>query len=236
MLPLFAVLFLCWAFWRDWRSSRLELFPFLVLRVALVYSRLWHRWQSNRPAPFPRGGGCLIVSNHTCSADPMFLLAGCAFPIGFGVAREHFNLHWFANWVLVGIGSVPIRRGGNDPAAVRGILRALRAGRNVCLFPEGNLSGVARGRFGPARLGAAYLALKSRAPLYPAYIAGGPRTDRLLPSWLLPTPKAVKVVYGPSMDLSAYHNRPLTRKLMEEVTALIMKRIESLNVSAKPQG
>lgn len=233
MLPLLAVLFVLAVVWLDWKRSRLPVFDYLVLRVTLIYSRLWHRWKRNRPAPFPREGACLVVSNHTCSADPVFIVAGCRSPIGFVVAQEHFNLHPFTRWVLDGLGCVPVRRGGCDPIAVRRILRALEGGHSLCLFPEGNLSSVRRNRLGLPKTGIGYLALKTRLPVFPVYVEGGPRTDELLASWLLPSPRAARVRYGPAIDLSAFYARPLNRKLIEDATHLIMDRIRALG-NARP--
>jgi hypothetical protein len=64
--------------------------------------------------------------------------------------------------------------------------------------------------------------------VYPACIVGGPRTDQLLLSWLWPPPGRVRVVFGPAIDLSAYYDRPRSRRLLEEVTALMMDRIQAL--------
>src|SRR5262249_55830587 len=88
--------------------------------------------------------------------------------------------------------------------------------------------GVAKGRLRAGKHGAALLALRMRAPVYPAYIAGGPRTEDLLLAWLWPPPGRVRVYFGPPVDLSAYHGRPRTRRLLEEVTSLLMRSIQAL--------
>jgi 1-acyl-sn-glycerol-3-phosphate acyltransferase len=204
-----------------------------MLLVVRLYTHLWHRWSSNGPAPLPAKGSAILVANHTCSADPAFLIAGSRRLIGFAVAREHFNLHRLARLVLDVIRCVPVTRNGGDAMAARSLLRRLADGCVVCVFPEGNLSGVARNRVRAGKHGAAYLALVSRAPIYPAYIAGGPRTDRLLDSWLRPTPCAVRVFYGPAVDLSVYYEKPRTRRLLEKVTQLLRGRILDLKPASE---
>src|SRR5437016_7466831 len=149
-------------------------FDSLVLGVARLYAQLMHRWSSDRPSPVPHAGPAILVSNHTCSADPMFLLAGSPRIVCFAVAREHFNVHPLARRLLDFAHCVAVRRDGRDPAAARRLLRRLGEGKLVCIFPEGNLSGVARCRLGSAKHGAAFLALVTRAPVFPVYIAGGP--------------------------------------------------------------
>jgi 1-acyl-sn-glycerol-3-phosphate acyltransferase len=198
------------------------------LNLARVYTALWHRWRSNGPAPFPDRGPALIVSNHTCSADPTFILAGSKRVCGFVVAREHYNISRPTRWLLDWMRCVPVTRGGKDAGAVRAVLRRLADGWIIGVFPEGNLSGVIHDRLRPGKPGIAYLALRSRVPVFPVYIAGGPRTEKLVYSWLVPAKKPVRVVYGRAVDLSAYYDRPLTRALLEEVTELLMARIAAL--------
>ena len=62
---------------RQWRRSGLGLVDYFGLGVVHVYARLLHRWSSNGPAPLPPTGPAILVANHTCSADPSFLTAGC---------------------------------------------------------------------------------------------------------------------------------------------------------------
>jgi 1-acyl-sn-glycerol-3-phosphate acyltransferase len=211
-----------------WRLAHRPCIDRLMLGVVRVYTQLWHRWSCNSPAPMPANGPAILIANHTCSADPAFLTAGCPRLLSFAVAEEHFNLHPLARWLLDYIHCVPVTRNGQDARAARLLVRRLAEGCMVCLFPEGNLSGVARNRVRPAKHGAAFLALVTRAPIFPAYIAGGPRTERLLSSWLWPSRRAVRVIYGPVVDLTTYYGRPRTRRLLAEVTALLRDRIVEL--------
>jgi 1-acyl-sn-glycerol-3-phosphate acyltransferase len=209
---------------RPWREAA-------VLDVAHAYVSLWHRWAQIGRSSLPGSGPAIVVANHTCSADPTFLQAATPRLLSYLTAREHYNVHPLVRRLLEFLGCVPVTRDGRDGTAARKALRRLAAGRVVCLFPEGNLSGVARNRLRPGKYGAAFLALCSRAPVYPAYIAGGPRTERLVRSWVLPSAKAVRVRFGPAIDLSAYYDRPRNRKLLAEVTNLFMQRIRELNKS-----
>lgn len=217
-----------------WRRSGQAWHDFITLAVPRLHTALWHRGRTNGPAPFPPQGPALIVSNHTCSADPMFILSGSNRVMGFVVAREHYNLWGPIGRLLTWMGCVPVTRGGHDACAARAALRRLREGRLLCIFPEGNLSGVAKNRLRPGKAGVAFLALRSRVPVYPVYIAGGPRTEKLLRSWLYPSRVPVRVFYGKPVDLSAYYGRPMNRKTLEEVTAFLMGQIAALRPSGPP--
>ncbi len=217
------------AVWLRWRLSKMSWGDFVIVHGARVYSSLWHRWSGRRAFRDWPDGPALIIANHTCSADPTFILAGWQRPVSFVVAREHYKVHPLTHMILEQLHCVAATRNGQDYIALRGAWERLKRGLTVCLFPEGNLSGVARGRILTPKQGIGYLALRTRAPVYPAYIAGGPRTERLLESWVWPAHKAVRIYFGPPADLAAFYGRPITRQLIREVTIFLMGEVEVLN-------
>jgi 1-acyl-sn-glycerol-3-phosphate acyltransferase len=202
---------------------------FLIVRGANAYARLWHRWSSNRADPLPATGPAIVVCTHTCSADPTFLLAACRRrQLSFIVAHEFYHTHPLVSGVLDTMRCIPVKRGGQDPGALRKALRRLADGGIVCLFPEGNLSGVARNCAIHPKPGAALLALHTRAPVIPVAIRGGPRTHQLLFSWLVPSPRATRAVFGAPIDLSEYYDRPRNRRTLEEVRDVIQEHVAAL--------
>jgi 1-acyl-sn-glycerol-3-phosphate acyltransferase len=210
---------------RRWRYRFLD---GLLLWLVRLYAALWQRWSPSGPVPFPAKGPALIVVNHTCSADAMFLQAGCPRIISVLCSSEHYHLHPLSRKLLDYAGCVAVRRRGLDVPAVRAALRRLAEGRILLVFPEGNLSGAARGRMIPWKHGAAYLALRSGAPVYPACISGGPQTHRLLRAWLGRSGRSVRVRFGQRVDLSAYQGSSLHRQTLEEVTTLLVQRVRDL--------
>ena len=220
------------AIWRaKQRFAHMTWWEFVIIRGSNIYARVLHRWSTNRPDPFPMTGPAIVVCTHTCSADPTFLLAVCRRKqLGFIVAYEFYNTHPIVTNVLDTMGCVHVQRGGNDPTALRKALRRLEAGAIMCLFPEGNLSGVIKNRMVHAKAGAALLALRSRAPVIPVAIHGGPRTHQLLFSWLVPSPRATRAVFGPPIDLSAYYDKPRNRRTLEEVRDEIQRHVAALRI------
>jgi len=126
-----------------------------------------------------------------------------------------------------------VARDGRDAGAVRAALRRLESKQAITLFPEGGLSQAGRSRWRRARGGAAFLALRSQAPVYPALILGGPQTNRLLRAWLLPSRTPMRVIFGPPVDLMRYYDRPIDRRLIEEVTSVLMESIAALRRQAR---
>lgn len=205
-----------------WRRSGRPFGEYFSTLLIRVYVQLWHRWSCNRLAPLPKSGPAILISNHTCSADPAFLLAGSPRILSYLIARE-FRDQPIVRGICDAAHCVSVVRNGLDVRAVRESLQRLKEGYVLCIFPEGGLSTAGR-RVRPGKQGTAYVALKSRVPVYPAYIAGGPGTSDVLPAWIRPS-RGVRVIYGPPLDLSAYYDRPLDRRLLHEVTTYFMRQI-----------
>jgi 1-acyl-sn-glycerol-3-phosphate acyltransferase len=212
-----------------WRRSGQPALDFFGLGIMRGYARLYHNVWIRRRAELPATGPALLVANHTCSADPAFVQACAARAMCFLVAEEYFDIPG-AGWLFRYMQCIPVARNGHDITSVRTALRRLKNGRLVCLFPEGSLSGTGRGRMRIARRGAAYLALRSGVPIYPAFITGGPQHTHVPSAWLLPSRGGI--VLGPPVDLAAYRGRRIDRKLLEEVGALLVRRIVMLDPNA----
>ncbi len=121
---------------------------------------------------------CIVLVNHNTDYDP--LLVGLAFPkhLTF-VASEHVFRKGIASRILNALFH-PISRmkGSTDASAGMAILRAVRKGRNVCMFAEGNRS--FNGTTGPVFPATGKLCRISGAHLITFRIEGGYLTS---PRW-----------------------------------------------------
>src|SRR5581483_2203368 len=149
-----------------------------------LFTRLWHRAQEVT-APLPKTGPAILVAKHQSNADPAFLLATCHRPIRFLQAQEYFNVFLLRKLFEL-VGCIPVARNGKDGAALRLAFRYLREGDILCVFPEGDVRAVHSGRV-RLKSGAALLALRSRAPVFTAFVAGAPQTGSVLGDWLVPS-------------------------------------------------
>lgn len=198
------------------------------LGLVRLYARLWHGCHFPAPADLPESGPALLVVNHTSSPDGCFVQCGCRRGLTFLVAKEFF--HPKILWIWASTGCIPVDRQGCDIRAVRDGLRRLDEGRVVVIFPEGSLSRAGSEGIRTVKCGAAYLALKTSAPVYPVYISGGPQCQSVPQGWFVPSSKRVRIVYGKPLDMTPYRGRRITRPLIEEVSRYIMSQVVALNV------
>jgi 1-acyl-sn-glycerol-3-phosphate acyltransferase len=195
--------------------------------VNAFYCAFWHKLERNRKAPLPEHGPAILISNHTSGVDHMILQAGCRRVLGFLIAQEYFDL-WFCRPICKLIGCIPVKRDGRDLTAMRAALRALEAGRVVPIFPEGRIHATSGRELGEAKSGAAYIAIRSGAPVIPAYIRGTPKTGEVFRA--LATPSHTRVVFGAPIELEPVgsSDRESERERIDRVTEQFMAAIRAL--------
>ncbi len=169
----------------------------------------------NVPSAEQVAGGLLIVSNHQSFYDPV--LIGMALPrqICYLARKTLFDVPGFGAMIHM-FGARPVRRGTVDAEAVRTVIRLLRGGEALLMFPEGTRT--RDGDFGRFSPGAAALAARCGVRLLPVCIEGAfrawPRTR--------PVPKAspMVVAFGRPMDSAGRTAEDLTRRVREEMLEL----------------
>ncbi len=114
----------------------------IIYRILIPFVWLFCKLRFNvKLAPPPKAKGpCLIVANHNTDYDMLFV--GCSFwRHMYFVGSEHIYRWGFLS-KLIWLFFAPIARfkGSTDGASAMAILKALRKGRNVCIFAEGNRS------------------------------------------------------------------------------------------------
>lgn len=164
------------------------------------YGAVWHRLrvegQEHVAAAFGAGSsrGVLVVSNHTSGVDP--ILAQIAMPrfVRWMMMREMMApaLEPFWTWARV----IAVDQDGRDTKALREVLRELKEGGVVGVFPEGEIERPARvlRAFEP---GVGLLALKSGATIVQVVIDGAPTPqgpNAAMQSLLMPSRARVRVL------------------------------------------
>jgi 1-acyl-sn-glycerol-3-phosphate acyltransferase len=172
---------------------------------------------------FPRRGPAIIVFNHLGDTDAVLMMATLPFesPVE-GIGKIELNEHWLVGPVFRAHGIIWVHRGQPDRKALRAALDGLAEGRMITLAPEGRQSVI--GGLEDGNAGAAFLALKSGAPIVPVAMTGTENSNIYghLKRWRR-APVTLKV--GKPFVLPVQANR---QKTLQEGTRLIMETLASL--------
>lgn len=144
----------------------------------------------------PRSGALIIVSNHLGLFDPLAIGLRVPRRIRFLAKAEVFGW-FFVGWLARHAGVVPVRRGASDREALRTLGAVLAEGGCVMLMPEGTYP---KPPLPPAMLrlktGAAFLALRSGATVWPAAITGLERVWAPRRGWRVWHRPRVTIAFG----------------------------------------
>ena len=195
--------------------------------IGFVARLLWGARVESGDEHIPRDGPFILVANHCSNADPLIL----GWAIGNRTGRLiHFMakaemLRWpVLGWLATQSGVFFVRRGEGDRSAQRFALDALAAGRPIALHPEGTRS--RDGHLKAGRSGAAFLAMRSGAPLLPVGIAG---THRIFPGRSrFPHPTRIVIRIGEPFTLPHVPDGRLDRGTLAAGTARIIATIAEL--------
>jgi 1-acyl-sn-glycerol-3-phosphate acyltransferase len=161
-----------------------------------------------------------VVINHLGDADVVLLAASIHTTID-GMGKIELNAHWLVGPLFRAYGVIWVHRGKADRKAVRAALDGLSQGRMIALAPEGRQS-LNRG-LEEGTEGAAFLAMKSGAPIVPVAMTGT-ENDNVYGHMRRLRRAPVTFTVGKPFHLEEYEDRQTT---LHEGTERIMGRWRS---------
>ncbi|MDA8975293.1 1-acyl-sn-glycerol-3-phosphate acyltransferase [Akkermansiaceae bacterium] len=113
-------------------------------------------------------GGVLIAANHESFLDPP--LIGIAYDSEVNYLARKTLFKGFFKWLYTNWNAVPIDQDRPDMSSLKRIIKILRSGERVVIFPEG--ARTLDGELQPAQAGTGLIASKSKAIVQPIRIFG----------------------------------------------------------------
>jgi 1-acyl-sn-glycerol-3-phosphate acyltransferase len=170
-------------------------------------------------------GPLLIAVNHSSFFDPP--LAGICSKRGVYYLARKTLLKWpFFGPLFPAMNVIPVERDGNDMSALREVIKKVKDGNAVLLFPEGTRS--LDGHLQPARAGIGLVIAKTGAPVLPMRIFGAyeafPKNARHLQL------SQITVVIGEPIHFSADEIAHSSRETYQILSNRVMDAIEALKL------
>jgi 1-acyl-sn-glycerol-3-phosphate acyltransferase len=161
-------------------------------------------------------GGMMFVANHQSFLDPM--LVGQAVPrsMSFLARSTLFEVPLFGR-LISAVNAHPVKRGAADAQALKTVIRLLRGGESVLMFPEGTRT--RDGQLGRFKSGAAAIAIRCGVPVLPVAIEGAydcwPRTRAL------PRAARMAVAYGRPRPTDGAEAEALTGQVKDDIESML---------------
>ena len=174
-------------------------------------------------------GGAILASNHQSYLDPPCIGMACRNDIYY-LARNTLYQRPLIGPLLKRLNTVPVDRDRGDVSSIKTIIRLLRSGHRVIIFPEGTRS--SDGKLQPARAGLGMIIAKTLAPVVPVRVFGSfealPRVGGI-------KLRPVSVVVGKPMRFSEDALKG-DRDVYQKLSNQVMEKIAGLELPAERRG
>ncbi len=139
-----------------------------AINVFRVFSEIFYKYEVIGEENIPNEGNIIIAANHKSNLDPIFLAAAIKNREVAAIAKkELFNIKPLG-FILDKLNVIPINRDKPDVSTIKNILRAIKDGYVLGIFPEGTR--IKGPGFGEAKAGLSVFAIKGKAMVVPIAI------------------------------------------------------------------
>ena len=147
----------------------MNLYYWLGYHLSRLAGRLFFRFRVIHRERMIQSGPAILTMNHQSYLDPPLAGIACDRAIYF-LARRTLLDAPLLDWLLPKLNVVPVNQNGVDRSAIKALIRVLKAGNAVLVFPEG--SRTLDGNLQPAEPGLGLVIAKTLAPVVPMRIFG----------------------------------------------------------------
>ncbi len=197
----------------------------IFYNLAKLLARTFFSMRVVHPGRMIEQGPLILAVNHSSYFDPP--LAGiCSKRAVYYLARKSL-LKWpFFGPLFPQMNVIPVERDGNDMSALRDVIRKIRDGNGIVLFPEGTRS--KDGNLQSAKAGIGLIIAKTGAPVLPMRIFGAyeafPKGTRRLRF------TRITVVIGEPIYFTPGELGPASRETYQRLSDRVMEGISSLTI------
>ena len=197
----------------------------IFYNLAKIIARVCFCLRVVHPERMVEVGPLILAVNHSSFFDPP--LAGICSRRGVYYLARKTLLKWpFFGPLFPAMNVIPVERDGNDMSALREVIKKIKEGNGVVLFPEGTRS--KDGSIQPARAGIGFVIAKTGAPVLPMRIFGAhaafPKGAKRLHF------PQITVVIGEPIRFSPEEIASATRETYQALSDRVMDTIAGLQI------
>lgn len=200
-----------------------DCFFLMIKAIGVILLRVFYHTRVENRGFIPLDGPLIVAANHFSYIDPIVLQSVFPRRIYFMMTEVYFEGR--GKWFFKLLRCICVKEEGSNISALREGIEALKSNSVIGIFPEGGVS--KEGCLQEGNPGVGFLAMRSGAPIIPAFISG---TYEALPKGAkIPKISKIKVTFGKPMRFE--DNRYTEKQNILEITKQIMERIERLSLN-----
>jgi 1-acyl-sn-glycerol-3-phosphate acyltransferase len=139
-----------------------------IIKAFKCFSNVFFKYKVIGAENIPNKGNVIIASNHKSNLDPIFLAAAIENRTVAAIAKQELFKSKPLAFVLKKLNVIPINREKPDVSTIKNILRVIKDGYVLGMFPEGTR--IKEPGFGKAKGGLSVFAIKGKAQVIPISI------------------------------------------------------------------
>jgi 1-acyl-sn-glycerol-3-phosphate acyltransferase len=147
----------------------MNFYYWLGYEFSRLVGRMFFRFRVVHRERVIQNGPVILAMNHQSYLDPPLAGITCDRAIYFLARRTLLDVP-LLGWLLQKLNVIPVNQEGVDRGAIKALIRILKAGNGVLVFPEG--SRTLDGKLQPAEPGLGLVIAKTLAPVVPMRIFG----------------------------------------------------------------
>lgn len=140
----------------------------IVVYLIKIFINIFYKLEVIGLENIPNHGSSIIAPNHKSNLDPLFIAAAIDNRKIVGVAKQELFDFKPLGFILNKLNMIPINRDKPDLSTIKKILKELKSGNIIGIFPEGTR--VKGNSFGDAKAGLSLLAIRGKVSVVPISI------------------------------------------------------------------
>ena len=184
-----------------------------LYKIPLFFAKLLYPCKIYGKENIPKGSA-VLVCNHFHAVDCVYVAMAYNSDISFLAKKELFKKKGVSK-LLKSLGGIPIDRNNPDMKTMLSLMKILKDGHKLTVFPEGTRNRTGTNELQPIKGGAIIFAVKTKTPIVPMMIL---KKARLF--------VRNKMIIGKPFALDEFYDKKLTDEEIENLAKVVSDKMK----------
>ena len=184
-----------------------------LYKIPLFFAKLLYPCKIYGKENIPKGSA-VLVCNHFHAVDCVYVAMAYNSDISFLAKKELFKKKGVSK-LLKSLGGIPIDRDNPDMKTMLSLMKILKEGHKLTVFPEGTRNKTGTTELQPIKGGAVLFAVKTKTPVVPVMIL---KKAKLF--------VRNKMIIGKPFTLDDFYDKKLSNSEIDDLAEIVSKKMK----------